>query len=186
MSVKCPFCGKVQTGRPIKRWKYGDPAVDASRYRCTCGKNFDLYDGHGSTWTVPKPNPKTRSTGMCKGICKKFEVKKPTGIGRYESGQGRCQTCEIWIDHRGVYTRGNLPATEKSTGWFCNCCNYRVRRKPRNRKYKEALKAKTEQIAGEAGRIKPEIPSQEKILLGDYKSTSTSQNMKNLPVTLPL
>ncbi len=102
---------------------------------------------------------------MCKGICKKFEVKKPTGMGRYESGQGRCQTCEIWIDHRGVYTKGNLPATEKSTGWFCNCCNYRVRRKPRNRKYKEVFRAKTEPAEGEAGRIKPEIPSREKILL---------------------
>ena len=37
---------------------------------------------------------------ICKGICKKLKVKKPAGKGRYDSGQGRCQTCDVWIDHK--------------------------------------------------------------------------------------
>ena len=73
----------------------------------------------------------------CKGICKKFTVKKPTLGNRYGSGQGRCQTCDTWIDHNGCHMINGSDAKENSVGWFCNCCNYRVQQKPRNGKYKE-------------------------------------------------
>ncbi len=75
----------------------------------------------------------------CKGICKKYKVKKPAGAGRYESGQGRCQTCDIWIDHNGCHIKDGSPAGVDDRGWFCNCCNFRIRRHPRNLKYKEKL-----------------------------------------------
>lgn len=77
---------------------------------------------------------------VCSGLCKKFQVTKPVGMGRYESGQGHCQTCNIWIDHRGCRMKNGIPAKEGSLGWFCNCCNYRVRQKPRNKVYKEKLR----------------------------------------------
>lgn len=77
---------------------------------------------------------------ICSGACKKYQVTKPAGGGRYEADQARCQMCDIWIDYRGVHTKDNLPATKDSLGWFCNCCNYKVRRKPRNKKYKEKLR----------------------------------------------
>ena len=80
----------------------------------------------------------------CKEICKKFKVTKPTDGGRYAQGQGHCQICDMWIDYRGAHTKDGTPATPDTFGWFCNCCNYRVRRTPRNKKYKEKLRAKTQ------------------------------------------
>ncbi len=77
---------------------------------------------------------------ICNGICKRYGVKKPTGKGRYSSGQGRCQICDIWISHKGAHLKDGTPADSDSLGWFCNCCNYRIRQKPRNLKYKEKLR----------------------------------------------
>jgi len=80
---------------------------------------------------------------ICLGICKRYQVKKPAkGKGRYETGQARCQTCEIWIDHNGCLLKDGSPATEGSMGWTCKCCNFRVRKKPRNSFYKEKLRNK--------------------------------------------
>ncbi len=77
---------------------------------------------------------------ICRGTCKKFRVTKPRGMGRYEAGQGHCQMCNMWIDHRGAHTKLGTVISMDSDGWFCNCCNYRVRRKPRNIKYKMKLR----------------------------------------------
>ena len=77
----------------------------------------------------------------CSRICKQFRVTKPTGIGRYESGQCRCQTCDIWLDHKGCHLKDGSPAKDDSVGWFCNCCNFRVRRNPRNIEYKTKLRS---------------------------------------------
>lgn len=85
------------------------------------------------------PNLQKRT---CMEICKQYKVKKPTGKGRYESGQARCQTCDIWIDHNGCILKNRLPATNHSVGWICKCCNIRVRQKPRNLIYKEKLRNK--------------------------------------------
>lgn len=76
----------------------------------------------------------------CKGICKTFHVKKPVSGSRYGSGQGHCQICNTWIDHSGCHMNDGTAAPEESVGWFCNCCNYRVRQKPRNKRYKEKLR----------------------------------------------
>jgi len=76
---------------------------------------------------------------MCKGKCTEFRVKKPALGGRYEAGHGRCQICDVWIDYHGAHLKNGSPAAEDSEGWICNCCNYRIRRKPRNRIYKEKL-----------------------------------------------
>ncbi len=58
----------------------------------------------------------------CKGVeCIKYKAKKPVGIGRYASGQKRCQICDIFM---------------KVDQTNCPCCNYILRTKPRNRKYK--------------------------------------------------
>lgn len=61
----------------------------------------------------------------CKGICPRYKAKKPVGIGRYASGQKRCQICEIYM------------YVDKL---FCPCCGYRLRTKPRNLKYKQLLR----------------------------------------------
>lgn len=61
----------------------------------------------------------------CKGICARYKAHKPAGAGRYSSGQVRCQICEIFIKHEGLW---------------CPCCGYRLRTKPRNLKYKKILR----------------------------------------------
>ncbi len=61
----------------------------------------------------------------CKGICERYQARKPIDVGRYASGQKRCQICEIFINWDGKW---------------CPCCGYRLRQKPRNLKYKEKLK----------------------------------------------
>ena len=76
----------------------------------------------------------------CKGRCKGFRVKRNGSGGRYDAGQAHCQVCDAWIDHRGCHTRDGSPAGEGTVGWFCNCCNYRVRQRPRNRVYKEKFR----------------------------------------------
>lgn len=52
----------------------------------------------------------------CKGICPRYKASKQHGIGRYESGQKRCQVCEMFIYYDGLW---------------CPCCGYRLRGKPR-------------------------------------------------------
>ena len=76
----------------------------------------------------------------CKKYCKNFKVKKPPGIGRYASGQVSCQVCDVWLDHTGCHLKNGYPAKKDSLGMICNCCNYRVRTKPRKTIYKEKLR----------------------------------------------
>lgn len=61
----------------------------------------------------------------CKGICVRYKAIKPPMAGRYVTGQKRCQVCEIFIKHEGLW---------------CPCCGYRLRTKPRNLKYKAKLR----------------------------------------------
>ena len=77
---------------------------------------------------------------ICSGNCKKFKVSKPHGVGGCRAGQGRCQICDIWLDYRGAHTKDGKPATASSVGWYCNCCNYRIRRNPRSINYKAKIK----------------------------------------------
>ena len=77
---------------------------------------------------------------MCTGKCKQYRAKRPAKGGRYEAGHGRCQTCDIWIDYRGCHMHSGRPAVKGSIGWYCNCCNFRIRRNPRNTEYKQRLR----------------------------------------------
>jgi len=65
----------------------------------------------------------------CNGICCRHQVLKPLGVGRYESGQSFCSLCDVFMEYPGL---------------FCPCCNYRLRRNPRNgaarKRYKETLR----------------------------------------------
>lgn len=76
----------------------------------------------------------------CTGKCKKYRVKKPPVGSRYGAGHARCQICDVWIDHRGGHLKDGSPASAESSGWFCNCCNYKVRRSPRNIEYKAKIR----------------------------------------------
>jgi len=58
----------------------------------------------------------------CNGICKNFKTTKPQKGGRYKNGQKRCQTCDIFMSHDGLY---------------CPCCNMRLRGSSRYVKIKE-------------------------------------------------
>ncbi|MGA9910810.1 MAG: hypothetical protein WBP84_11420, partial [Nitrososphaeraceae archaeon] len=60
----------------------------------------------------------------CKGICLRHKAIKPADSGRYVLGQKRCQICSIFINWEG---------------FFCPCCGYRLRTRPRYRKYKLKL-----------------------------------------------
>jgi hypothetical protein len=35
---------------------------------------------------------------VCNGICVRHKAIKPVGIGRYSTGQKRCQICEIFLE----------------------------------------------------------------------------------------
>lgn len=92
----------------------------------------------------------------CKGICKGYRVKKPASGGRYEAGQGRCQVCDVWMSYHGAHLKDGSPAKAGSTGWFCNCCNFRIRQKPRSKTYKERLRSED---------AKPEVPKYHDMML---------------------
>lgn len=87
----------------------------------------------------------------CTGKCKKYRVKKPPVGSRYGAGHARCQICDVWIDHRGGHLKDGSPAEAESSGWFCNCCNYKVRRSPRNIEYKAKIRTAV-QGSGQARR----------------------------------
>ena len=59
---------------------------------------------------------------VCNGICENFKATKPNEGGRYENGQKRCQTCQIFIYHDGLY---------------CPCCKMQLRNSSRSVKLKE-------------------------------------------------
>ena len=61
----------------------------------------------------------------CQGICVKYKVKKSQkSVGRYELGQKRCSSCEIFISYEG----------EK-----CPCCGFKLRKKPRYSKGRQKI-----------------------------------------------
>ncbi len=66
----------------------------------------------------------------CKEICIKYSVKKLAAkeIGRYESGQKRCTSCETYINWEGKH---------------CPCCGHFLRTKPRNTRGRNNLAQKT-------------------------------------------
>jgi len=69
----------------------------------------------------------TTSKMTCKGICVRHRAMKPVGTGRYSIGQKRCQVCELFI---------------KWDGFWCPCCGYRLRTRPRNMKFKAEMRAR--------------------------------------------
>ena len=60
----------------------------------------------------------------CNGVCENYKAIKPLRGGRYEIGQKRCQTCDIFVYHDGLY---------------CPCCNMRLRGTSRYVKLKEKV-----------------------------------------------
>ena len=112
-----------------------------------------IHNTSNTSQEAVKQSPQKRVQGtptstqkrICNGTCKKFRVFKSHGKGRYSSGQGHCQVCDVWIDHNGCHMKDGSPAKKNSLGWFCNCCSYRVRQKPRNKKYKEKFHSTTAQ-----------------------------------------
>jgi len=58
----------------------------------------------------------------CIGKCKNIKALKPYLIGRYASGQKRCNFCEVFMNHEGN---------------TCPCCNRQLRCLPKSRKGKE-------------------------------------------------
>lgn len=165
---------KLRNSRIITDWKQG-----SGIWRLT---QYPIIE---NSFQESKKNVNNENKRTCKGICKKFRVKKPLSGSRYGSGQGRCQICDIWIDYQGAHNNNGTPATENSVGWFCNCCNYRIRQKPRNIIYKTKLReqienksqVKTENIT----QIDKEYSSQDKV---DYnikkiKERKQSQTINN-------
>ena len=60
----------------------------------------------------------------CNGVCENYKATKPAYGGRYEDGQKRCQTCQIFVYYNGL---------------FCPCCNMRLRTNSRYTKLKERV-----------------------------------------------
>ncbi len=62
----------------------------------------------------------------CREICIKHEAKNlsPKEVGRYESGQKRCTSCETYINWDGKH---------------CPCCGHFLRTKPRNSRGRNIL-----------------------------------------------
>jgi hypothetical protein len=71
----------------------------------------------------------------CKEICKRYKSQHLLSGGLYRHGIKRCQICEIYIKWEGLW---------------CPCCGYKLRTKPRNKKYKE--KTRGDYIGDELGK----------------------------------
>jgi len=99
-------------------------------YFDTNGKFISGSDMHKSQNLSNYDAMTEKQNRLCKGKCIQFKAKKPLTGGRYEVGQCRCQTCDIYLTEQGV------------DGNSCKCCNFRVRRKPRNSLYKERYEEK--------------------------------------------
>ena len=84
---------------------------------------------------------------VCRGICVRHKAMKPCGpaSGRYSTGQKRCQVCEIFI---------------KWDGFWCPCCSYRLRTRPRNSKFKAELRASKEIDKAKKSVVYEELPMQ--------------------------
>ena len=122
---------------------------------------------------------------ICKGTCKEFHVKRPVSGKRYSSGQGHCQTCDTWLDHNGCHMKDGTAAESYSIGWFCNCCNFRVRQRPRSRNSKEILQNENKQIT-QTKEIDDEIYSEDKILPEDlYIGKKQAILLKNISLLMP-
>jgi hypothetical protein len=104
---------------------------------------------------------------LCKAKCIQFKARKPPTGGRYEAGQFRCQTCEVYITEHGV--EGNS----------CKCCNMRVRSKPRNSFYKEKYNDKVRNSHD------PWISTTENVNIDsshDEKEYESESNKKSTPI----
>ena len=61
----------------------------------------------------------------CDSSCKKYKAKSNSQEGgRYEQGQKRCNTCEVFIEWEGLW---------------CPCCGRLLRTKPRATRLKRRL-----------------------------------------------
>jgi len=59
----------------------------------------------------------------CKGTCSRYRATKTFGANsRYEAGQKRYKTCDIFISWEGIR---------------CPCCNFVLREKPRAGKHRQ-------------------------------------------------
>ncbi len=62
----------------------------------------------------------------CRGICTRYRFKKDAFSRQvYSDGASRCQTCTIFI---------------KWDGMNCPCCGMKLRKTPRNKQGKEAMR----------------------------------------------
>ncbi|RNJ77875.1 MAG: hypothetical protein EB830_01100 [Nitrosopumilus sp. H13] len=90
---------------------------------------------------------KSATLNPCKGTCKSFTRRKILRAKRYVSGFVRCKRCVIWMDHTTCHFSGGSPATPGSSGWYCNCCNTKVRMNPRLNISKRLLR-ESQELAG--------------------------------------
>ena len=59
----------------------------------------------------------------CRGLCERHGIKAYTN--RYEENVKRCMTCDAFV---------------KAEGFFCPCCNGRLRTRTRHAEFKERIK----------------------------------------------
>ena len=51
--IKCPLCGYIFEGEPLKTWKFR--FYDVKRFECpSCGARFNVYESPTSIFTIPK------------------------------------------------------------------------------------------------------------------------------------
>ena len=81
----------------------------------------------------------------CRGECVNVLGKLTFVSKHFFDGFSRCRTCEYWLDWRFCHLTSGEKANSESKGMFCNCCNCRVRQKPRSREAKETLQRHHEQ-----------------------------------------
>ena len=74
----------------------------------------------------------------CNHKCTTWNAKKPPGGKRYESGQIRCDTCQVFmypsLEHTHN-TKTKQPDDNPENGLSCNCCNMRVSGRAYSAKY---------------------------------------------------
>jgi hypothetical protein len=72
----------------------------------------------------------------------RHKARKPTGLGRYATGQKRCHTCDLFMEWSGIW---------------CPCCGRKLRTRPRNAEYESKLNS-SNPVTHQNGRERNNIP----------------------------
>lgn len=93
-------------------------------------------------------------------------------------GQAQCRVCNVWVVAKGARLKDGSIATAGSVGWYCRCCQYKLRSIQRSIRYTPRLRS-TGRIATD-----PEVGSTPSVDLS-YFNRLRAELLQRLAAALP-